>query len=85
MNIKGEWKEPCNECGALDGCCETAKARSETAVSLARLVARQSATITTLQRELYDARQVIGDLREKMPRECVLGSCPHPIHSQAAS
>ena len=63
MNIKGEWKDPCQECGALDGCCATSKDRREMANELAALVNRQGIVIATLQRELQEARQVIGDLR----------------------
>lgn len=63
MAIKGEWKEPCQECGALDGCCEAAKERSETSVSLARLVARQSETITTLKNGLQEAHRAIDDMK----------------------
>ena len=63
MVIKGEWAEPCKNCGAMDSCCETAKARLETADGLALLVGRQSEKIRTLGRELEEARQVIGDLR----------------------
>lgn len=36
MVIKGEWAEPCKNCGAMDSCCETSKARLETADGLAR-------------------------------------------------
>ena len=63
MDIKGEWNEPCPGCGALESCCASSKARLETGTSLEALVRRQSATITTIQRELQEARQVIGDLR----------------------
>lgn len=63
MVIKGEWAEPCRECGALDGCCATSKDRRDTAESLSRLVARQSAIITKLQYEVAEAYQVIADQR----------------------
>ena len=63
MNIKGEWAEPCKECGALDGCCATAQTRLEIATDLAQLVHRQSETITKLKQDLQEARQVAADLR----------------------
>ena len=63
MNIKGEWKDPCQECGALDGCCATAKDRLETANELGSLVRRQSAVIDTLQNDIREAWGVIEDLR----------------------
>ena len=63
MDINENWTEPCKECGALDSCCATAKARGETATSLAKVVYRQSETITKMQRDLDDARKVISDLR----------------------
>jgi hypothetical protein len=65
MVIKGTWAEPCPECGALDGCCQSSKDRRDTADSLGNLVARQSATITTLTRQLDEAKQVIADLKSK--------------------
>lgn len=65
MNIKADWAEPCRECGAMDGCCATAKARLENANMLSRIVDRQSQTITRLERELYEAKTVNADLRQK--------------------
>jgi enterochelin esterase-like enzyme len=46
IRVHGEWKDPCPGCGALDGCCETAQARLETANELTRLVDRQREKIT---------------------------------------
>ncbi len=63
MVIKGHWAQPCPECGAIDGCCATSKARRDVSESLSRLVARQSATITNLTREVAEAYQVIADIR----------------------
>ena len=67
MVIKGTWAEPCQECGALDGCCQSSKDRRDTADSLGILVRRQSGTITELMNELQEAKQVIADLRAKVP------------------
>ena len=56
----------CRNCGAVGAtCCETAMERLKTANSLSRLVDRQSKAITTLTRELQEARQVAADLRVK--------------------
>ena len=63
MVIKGEWAEPCRDCGAMDGCCATAKMRRDVGTDLSLLVGRQSAKITQLARELQESRQVIKDLR----------------------
>lgn len=68
MAIKGEWAGPCPGCGAVGGCCTTSKGRGEMADSLARLVARQSTTITTLQREKEELKQVVADLRKEKAR-----------------
>ena len=68
MVIKGTWAEPCPECGALDGCCQSSKDRRDTADSLGKLVDRQSQTITKLTRELKEARQVIADLHKLLPQ-----------------
>lgn len=66
MGIKGaEWAEPCRECGALDGCCATAKARRETANTLSRLVDRQRVKITDLEHTITEKEGVIADLRRK--------------------
>lgn len=63
MAIKGEWAEPCRECGALGACCATAQDRLDTANSLSRLVAAQSRAITAQTMSLAEARAVIEDLR----------------------
>lgn len=63
MVIKGEWAEPCRDCGAVDGCCESSKMRRDIGTDLSLLVGRQSAKITELNRMLGEANQVIGDLR----------------------
>ncbi len=65
MAIRGEWAEPCKGCGAVGSCCETAKARLETANQLSTLTARQSRRITALEIELHEKKQVIEDLRAK--------------------
>lgn len=54
---------PCRGCGAIGSCCETSKDRNDTATSLADLVSRQSKSITILQRQLQEAKQVIADLQ----------------------
>lgn len=57
----------CVGCGAVGTtCCEASKDRQKTANSLSRLVTRQSETITRLERELGEARQVASDLRAKV-------------------
>lgn len=58
--IKGEWAEPCPDCGALDACCATAKARLETANELTRLVDRQREKIAEQDKELVLLRQKQG-------------------------
>ena len=63
MVVKGEWAEPCLECGAIDGCCESSKMRRDIGTDLSLLVGRQSAQITELNRKLAEAHQVIGDMR----------------------
>ena len=56
----------CVTCGAVGAtCCETAKARLETANSLSRIVDRQGQQITRLERERDEALQVLKDLRSK--------------------
>lgn len=56
----------CRECGSVGTtCCKTAQARLETANSLSGIVNRQSTTITRLQQELEEARQVNAGLRAK--------------------
>ena len=67
MTIKGDWNEPCPNCGALDGCCETGKARLETATTLAGIVKRQGETITRLQHEIEELQQDISDLDGSPP------------------
>ncbi len=58
---------PCRKCGAVMDCCAMSKMRSDTAKSLARLVDRQSATITTLTNEIRECRQIVAELRGKNP------------------
>jgi hypothetical protein len=60
IRVHGEWKDPCPECGALDGCCQAAKARMETANSLTRLVDRQREKIAEQERIIADLRQKQG-------------------------
>ena len=54
---------PCSGCGAVGPCCEVSKDRNDTATSLARLVARQAESISSLRRQLQETKQVIADLR----------------------
>jgi len=54
---------PCANCGAVSSCCEASKDRNGTADSLARLVSRQSESISVLRRQLQETKQVIADLR----------------------
>lgn len=63
--ILGEWAEPCHGCGALDGCCSTSKMRLDVASDLEKLVRRQSAKITELDRAVGEKQAVIDDLRRK--------------------
>lgn len=56
----------CPGCGAVnEACCATAKARQDTATTLAQIVARQSDKIRVLTRERDEALQVVQDLRPK--------------------
>lgn len=65
MVIKGTWAEPCPDCGALHGCCESSKDRGEMADNLAELVGRQSRTITSKSLKIAELQGVIDDLRRK--------------------
>jgi hypothetical protein len=67
--IKGEWAEPCPDCGALDGCCATAKARLETGTSLTRLVDRQREKIAELEDLLKEKMGMIDELRTNSLKE----------------
>lgn len=56
--------EYCEACESLDeSCCAASKRRLETSTALARLVDRESKTITRLTRELSEARQVSENLQ----------------------
>jgi len=57
----------CKKCGALTECCAAAKVRREINDSLSALVDRQSRAIAKLTRERDEARQVVADLRAKVP------------------
>ncbi len=59
IRVHGEWKDPCKDCGALGSCCETAKARLETANDLTRIVDRQRAKITKQEGIIANLRKAL--------------------------
>jgi hypothetical protein len=57
----------CESCGAVgETCCSAAKARQETAVVRAGIVERQSARLSMLSLELYEARKEAAGLRQEI-------------------
>ena len=57
----------CEDCESVEeSCCAASKARRETAISLAKIVTRQSDRINILVLELHQARTEIGGLRKEI-------------------
>ena len=55
----------CENCEALgESCCEASKARRETAITLAKIVARQVEAMAALTRERDAARAAASDLMD---------------------